>query len=70
MKKKFDCVEMKHKNAQKIVKKTGGFSKEEELDFWKKSTNKLINTKSVLKKKHHRDMEVVRPEPAAPSSSG
>lgn len=63
MKKKFDCVEMKHKNAQKILKKTGSFSKEEELDFWKKSTNKLISTKSILRKKLHRGQEEVRPKP-------
>ncbi len=35
IKKKFDCVEMKHKGAESIAKKISGLSPEDELDFWK-----------------------------------
>ncbi len=36
MMKKFDCVEMKHKGAQKLQKEIIGLSRGEELEFWRK----------------------------------
>ncbi len=41
MNKKFDCVEMKHKAAEKIQGKLAGFTIQEELKFWKKQTESL-----------------------------
>lgn len=41
MNKDFDCVEMKHKAAEKIQEKIAGFSTEDELKFWKKQTESL-----------------------------
>ena len=36
MSKEFDCVEMKHKAAEKVKEKIVGLSIKEELTFWKK----------------------------------
>ncbi len=55
MNKKFDCVEMKHKAAQKIRKETKDFSLEEELSFWNKQTNLLRK----LKKQIHKSQSTV-----------
>jgi hypothetical protein len=51
MNKSFDCVEMKHKGAELIYKKTAEFSREEELQFWKEKTISLKNQKNRLQKK-------------------
>lgn len=51
MNKEFDCVEMKHRAAEKIREKIAGFSTEEELKFWKKQTESLRKyQRSVIKK--------------------
>jgi hypothetical protein len=57
MKKKFDCVEMKHKNAEKLVAKASGFSKQEELEYWHESTEKLKNAKKSLKKQAYKSAQ-------------
>lgn len=41
MNKNFDCVEMKHRGAEQILKKLSGLTPEEELEFWKKRTKAL-----------------------------
>ena len=41
MNKQFDCVEMKHKAAQKIQTKLAGLSPKEELAFWNDQTDSL-----------------------------
>jgi len=51
MNKDFDCVEMKHKAAEKIQKKIVGLSTEDELKFWKEQTESLRKLrKSRIKK--------------------
>lgn len=45
MNKPFDCVEMKHKGADRIRKKIGKLTAKEELQFWKKMTASLKNKK-------------------------
>jgi hypothetical protein len=46
MKKKFDCVEMKHRSAEKIQLKISGLSTKKELEFWQKHSEKLHRKKS------------------------
>jgi len=41
MNKKFDCVEMKHRAAQKIRTRIASFSAKEELAFWREQTESL-----------------------------
>ena len=41
MSKEFDCVEMKHKAAEKVKAKIAGLSTKEELAFWKNQTESL-----------------------------
>ena len=38
MKKKFDCVEMKRKGAQKVYKATQGMTVNEEVAYWRQRT--------------------------------
>ena len=52
MNKTFDCVEMKHKGADRIRKKIGKLTAEEELQFWKKMTASLIKHKMQISEKH------------------
>jgi len=51
IKKKFDCVDMKHKGAELTAKKTSSFSTEEELDFWKLKNQELAKKKFELDNK-------------------
>jgi len=48
MSKPFDCVEMKHRGAEKIRKKIGKLTQKEELQFWKEKTASLIERKSRI----------------------
>jgi hypothetical protein len=52
MNKTFDCVDMKHKGAEKIRKKIGNFTQKEELQFWKDMTASLKKRKLQLEAKH------------------
>jgi hypothetical protein len=40
--KKFDCVEMKRKGAEKVRRATRGMTREEELAFWERGTAELL----------------------------
>ncbi|MFA7372325.1 MAG: hypothetical protein ACOX1G_03520 [bacterium] len=40
--KKFDCVAMKHKGAIKVQARLAGMSREEQLAYWQKQTDKLL----------------------------
>lgn len=42
MKKEFDCVEMKHKGAEKVQARLAGMTQEEQLKFWEERTNALL----------------------------
>jgi hypothetical protein len=55
MNKAFDCVEMKHKGADRIRKKIGKLKTKEELDFWQEMTDSLKKRKLVLEAKHKVD---------------
>jgi len=50
MNKKFDCVKMKHKAAEKIQSKITGFSTKEELAFWNNQTKSLKKHQQQLTK--------------------
>jgi hypothetical protein len=52
MNKTFDCVEMKHKGADKIRKKIAKLSTKEELQFWKEMTASLKKRKMQISAKH------------------
>jgi hypothetical protein len=47
-KKMFDCVEMKHRAAEKIAARLQGLSRKAELSYWRSRYNKM--TARVLKK--------------------
>ncbi len=51
MSKEFDCVETKHKAAEKIKKKIAGFSTKEELTFWKNQPESLRRRQRELSRK-------------------
>lgn len=51
IKKKIDCVEMKHKGAESIAEKISGLSQTDELDFWKRSNQELIKMKNAIESK-------------------
>ncbi|NOZ62713.1 MAG: hypothetical protein GXO74_13660 [Calditrichaeota bacterium] len=52
MKNKFDCVEMKHKSAEKIREKIKVATLEEELKFWQKRSVALKSRqKAMIKNK-------------------
>ncbi|MBD3383350.1 hypothetical protein GF407_00360 [candidate division KSB1 bacterium] len=51
MNKTIDCVEMKHKGAQKIRKKIGKLKQKKELQFWKEMTAFLKEWKLELEAK-------------------
>ncbi len=58
MKNRFDCVEMKHRSAEKIQQKLKDFSLEEELGFWKKRSVELKNRKEKIKENRKREVRV------------
>lgn len=43
--KTFDCVEMKRKGAEALMKRLEGMTREQELAFWKAETDALIEFK-------------------------
>ena len=51
-KKSFDCVEMKHKGAEKVQATIRGMTREQELAFWAEGTQKMREEKErFLQKK-------------------
>ena len=49
MKKKFDCVEMKRRGAEKIYKLTTGMTLEEHLALWQERTMSLKKRQQELR---------------------
>lgn len=47
-KKTFDCVEMKHRGADKVQQAIEGMTLEEELAFWAEGTRELLARKKQL----------------------
>jgi len=42
MTKDFDCVEMKHKGAEKVQARLAGMTREEQLRYWEERTRALL----------------------------
>jgi hypothetical protein len=42
MKKKFDCVEMKHKGAEIVQARLAGMTREEQLAYWEQRGKELL----------------------------
>ena len=49
MDKKFDCVEMKRKGAEKVQKEIKGLTLEQELEYWERSTQELKKQQNEFK---------------------
>ena len=47
--KTFDCVEMKHKGAEQILRQIRGMSREQELAFWNEGTRLLQQRQQQLR---------------------
>ena len=48
--KKFDCVDMMHKGAERVRERLAGMSEEEQLEYWHKRHQELIEEKERLLK--------------------
>jgi len=51
MKKKFDCVEMKHRGADKVRRMVEGMTLEEQAAFWKERTEAMRRRRKATIKK-------------------
>ena len=61
MKKDFDCVEMKHKGAEKVQARIAGMTMEEELAYWDERTRDLLaHQQEVLARKRQAEGLVER----------
>ena len=49
--KTFDCVEMKRKGAERVMERTKGMTREEELAYWKKGTEELRKLQKQLRRR-------------------
>jgi hypothetical protein len=49
--KAFDCVEMMHEGGRRVQELLRGMSREEELEFWRKETQKLRELQARLRGK-------------------
>lgn len=52
MRKRFDCVTMKHKAALKIRQEIKKFGVDRELEYWRKKSRELQEKKLELLKTH------------------
>lgn len=59
-KKKFDCVEMKRRGAEKVQRATQGMTREEELAFGARGTAELLLEQKALRQKKDRSNETKR----------
>ena len=55
--KDFDCVEMKHRGADKILEITRGMTRAEELAFWTEGTQQLKREKDTLERSKSSERE-------------
>ena len=44
--KEFDCVEMMHRGAERIRKETAGMSIQEEVAYWRRRTQELLDRRA------------------------
>ena len=49
--KTFDCVEMKHKGAEKVREQIGGMAPEQELAFWQERSRILRQRQESVREK-------------------
>lgn len=49
--KSFDCVEMKHKAAEKIYEKMKKMSREEQIAYWKERSEEFIKRHKEAREK-------------------
>jgi len=61
--KKFDCVEMKRKGAEKLHKVISGMTLEEELSFWKQGTDELRVRQNEIRRSRQMAQKVSDDEP-------
>jgi hypothetical protein len=50
---KFNCVELKHRGAEKVIEKTSQMTMTQELEFWRERTQNLITQKKSIKQKRN-----------------
>ncbi len=50
-KKPFDCVEMKHRGAAKVQAKLAGMSREQQLEYWRERTERLLDLQQRVARK-------------------
>jgi hypothetical protein len=55
--KTFDCVEMKHRGAEKIREQTKGMTLEQELEFWQERSRILKRRQQSIKRELHASAE-------------
>ncbi|MDY0357550.1 MAG: hypothetical protein RBR19_16840 [Sedimentisphaerales bacterium] len=48
--KTFDCVQMKRRGAEQVMKRLEGKTVQEQLEYWRKGTEELITRQQSLKK--------------------
>lgn len=51
-KKAFDCVAMKRKGAEQVLRETHGMTREEELAYWARGTEELLARQEALRGTH------------------
>jgi rubrerythrin len=51
--KTFDCVEMKHRGAEKVREQIKGMTLEQELEFWQERSRILKQRQKVTKGESH-----------------
>lgn len=49
--KTFDCVEMKRKGAERVMERTKGMTREEELKYWQEGTARLLERQKELRRR-------------------
>jgi len=47
--KTFDCVEMKRRGAEAVLKRTAGMTPEQEIEYWRKRSEEFHNEQQRLK---------------------
>ena len=47
----FDCVQMKHRGAEKVLEKIAGMTREQELEYWRERSQHLRARQQAMKNK-------------------
>ena len=54
--KTFDCVEMKRRGAKLVYEEVKGMTTEQELEYWKVATDRLIARQKAARSKRRRSV--------------